>query len=105
MRWAAIRRFELMFCRPWRPNLATMSGIDPRAGPPLVNGGKVGVTGYLRTATLTLLSADVEGSERLWADKPDVMAAAMRRLNQIVGDVIAAHGGVGPVEHREGDGF
>ncbi|HET7667853.1 MAG TPA: LuxR family transcriptional regulator, partial [Mycobacterium sp.] len=82
-----------------------MSGIDPRAGPPLVNGGKVGVTGYLRTATLTLLSADVEGSERLWADKPDVMAAAMSRLNEFVSDVIAAHGGMRPVEHGEGDSF
>jgi predicted ATPase/class 3 adenylate cyclase len=70
-----------------------------------VNGGKLGVTGYLRTATVTLLSADVEDSTRLWEDKPDVMAAAMARLNQIVCDVIAAHGGVRPVEHGEGDSF
>jgi len=82
-----------------------MSGIDPRADPTLVNGSKLGVTGYLRTATVTLLSADVEDSTRLWEDKPDVMAAAMGRLNQIVGDVIAAHGGVRSVEHGAGDSF
>ena len=63
------------------------------------------MTGYLRTATVTLLSADVEGSTRLWQDKPDVMAAAMGRLNQTVCDVIAAHGGMRPVEHGEGDSF
>jgi predicted ATPase/class 3 adenylate cyclase/DNA-binding CsgD family transcriptional regulator len=82
-----------------------MSGIDPRADPLLVNGSRLGVTGYFRTATVTLLSAEVEGSMRLWQDKPDVMAAAMGRLNQIVGDVIAAHGGVRSVEHGEGDSF
>jgi predicted ATPase/class 3 adenylate cyclase/DNA-binding CsgD family transcriptional regulator len=82
-----------------------MSGIDPRADPLLVNGSRLGVTGYFRTATVTLLSADVEGSMRLWQDKLDVMAAAMGRLNQIVGDVIAAHGGTRPVELGEGDSF
>ena len=82
-----------------------MSGIDPRADPLLVNGSRLGVTGYFRTATVTLLSAEVDGSMRLWQDKPDVMAAAMGRLNQIVGDVIAAHGGMRPVEHGEGDSF
>jgi predicted ATPase/class 3 adenylate cyclase/DNA-binding CsgD family transcriptional regulator len=63
------------------------------------------VTGYLRTATVTVLSAEVEDFTRLWQDKPDVMAAATGRLNQIVSDVIAAHGGMRPVEHGEGDGF
>ena len=82
-----------------------MSGIDPRADPLLVNGSRLGVTGYFRTATVTLLSAEVEGSMRLWQDKPDVMAAAMGRLNEIVCDVIAAHGGMRPVEHGEGDSF
>ena len=59
-----------------------MSGIDPRADPLLVNESRLGVTGYFRTATVTLLSAEVEGSMRLWEDKPDVMAAAMGRLNE-----------------------
>jgi predicted ATPase/class 3 adenylate cyclase/DNA-binding CsgD family transcriptional regulator len=63
------------------------------------------VTGYFRTATVTLLSAEVEDSTRLWQDKPDVMAAATGRLNEFVSDVIAAHGGMRPVEHGEGDSF
>jgi len=82
-----------------------MSGIDPPADPLLVHESRLGVTGYLRTATVTLLSADVEGSMRLWQDKPDVMAAAMGRLNEFVSDVIAAHGGMRPIEHGEGDSF
>src|SRR5262245_8651311 len=82
-----------------------MSGIDPRAGPPLVDGSKLGMTGYSRTTTVTVLSADVEDSTRLWEDKPDDMAAATGRLNEIVCDVIAAHDGLPPVEHGEGDSF
>ena len=79
-------------------------GIDPRADPLLVNGSRLDVTGYFRTATVTLLSADVEGSMRLWQDKPDIMAAAMGRLNEFVSDV-SSHGGMRPVEHGEGDSF
>src|SRR6478609_943501 len=82
-----------------------MSGIDPRADPLLVNESRLGVTGYLRTATVTLLSAQVEDSMRLWETKPDVMAAAMSRLNEFVCDVIAAHDGMRPIDHGEGDSF
>ncbi len=54
---------------------------------------------------MTLLLADVEGSTRLWETQPQVMSAAMARLNQVVCDVIAAHNGVRPVEQGEGDSF
>jgi class 3 adenylate cyclase len=52
---------------------------------------------------VTLLLADVEGSTQLWETRPDEMTAAIARLNQIVGDAIAAHDGVRPVEQGEGD--
>jgi predicted ATPase/class 3 adenylate cyclase/DNA-binding CsgD family transcriptional regulator len=53
----------------------------------------------------TLLLADVEGSTRLWETQPDEMTAALGRFNQTVSEVIAAHGGVRPVEQGEGDSF
>jgi predicted ATPase/class 3 adenylate cyclase/DNA-binding CsgD family transcriptional regulator len=59
----------------------------------------------LPTGTVTLLLADVEGSTRLWDTQPDEMTAAIACLDQTVSDVIAAHGGVRPVEQGEGDSF
>ncbi len=55
--------------------------------------------------TVTLLLADVEGSTRLWETQPREMAAAIVRLNRTVSEVIAAHGGVRPLEQGEGDSF
>jgi predicted ATPase/class 3 adenylate cyclase/DNA-binding CsgD family transcriptional regulator len=82
-----------------------MSEIDPRADAPLVDWSVLGVSGLVPTGTVTLLLADVEGSTRLWETEPDEMAAAITRLNQVVCDVIATHGGVRPVEQGEGDSF
>src|SRR6478736_2671245 len=59
----------------------------------------------LPTGTVTLLLADVEGSTRLWETQPEEMMAAIARLDCIVCEVIAAHGGVRPVEQGEGDSF
>src|ERR1700756_3819209 len=84
--------------------LASMSGIDPRADLPLVDWSELGVSG-LPTGTVTLLLADVEGSTRLWETQPEEMTSAIARLNQTVSEVIAAHGGVRPVEQGEGDSF
>src|SRR6476646_1207633 len=53
----------------------------------------------------TLLLADVEGSTRLWEAQPGEMTAALARLNQTVSEVVAACGGVRPVEQGEGDSF
>ena len=53
----------------------------------------------------TLLLADVEGSTRLWETQPDEMTVALARLNRTVSEVIAAYGGVRPVEQGEGDSF
>ncbi len=85
--------------------LASMSEIDPRVDAPLVNWSELGVSGLLPTGTVTLLLADVEGSTRLWQTQPEEMTAAIARLNQVVCEVIAAHGGVRPVEQGEGDSF
>jgi predicted ATPase/class 3 adenylate cyclase/DNA-binding CsgD family transcriptional regulator len=82
-----------------------MSEIDPRADTPLVDWSDLGVSGLLPTGTVTLLLADVEGSTRRWETEPEEMAAAITRLNQVVCEVIAAHGGVRPVEQGEGDSF
>jgi len=85
--------------------LASMSQIDPRADAPMVDWSDLGVSGLLPTGTVTLLLADVEGSTRLWETQPEVMTAAVSRLNRTVSDVIAAHDGVRPVEQGEGDSF
>ena len=65
---------------------------------------EVGVSG-LPTGTVTLLLADVEGSTRLWETQPDEMTAAIARLDATLTDLVAAHGGVRPVEQGEGDSF
>src|SRR5450631_1126428 len=85
--------------------LASMSQIDPRADTPLVNWSGLGVSGLLPTGTVTLLLADVEGSTRLWETQPEQMTAAFARLDQALSDLVAAHGGVRPVEQGEGDSF
>src|SRR6478752_483453 len=85
--------------------LASMSEIDRRVDALLVDWSELGVSGLLPTGTVTLLLADVEGSTRLWETQPDEMTAALARLNQKVSEVIAAYGGVRPVEQGEGDSF
>ncbi|MGO8853396.1 ATP-binding protein, partial [Mycobacterium sp.] len=82
-----------------------MSEIDPRADMPLVDWSDLGVSGLLPTGTVTLLLADVEGSTRLWETQPEQMTAAFARLDNELSDLIAAHGGVRPVEQGEGDSF
>ena len=85
--------------------LASMSEIDPRADTPLVDWSELGMSGLLPTGTVTLLLADVEGSTQLWETQPDQMTAAFARLDDARSDLIAAHGGMRPVEQGEGDSF
>ena len=82
-----------------------MSEIDRHADTPLVDWSDLGVSGLLPTGTVTLLLADVEGSTRLWETQPEEMTAAFARLDRELSDLIAAHGGVRPVEQGEGDSF
>jgi predicted ATPase/class 3 adenylate cyclase/DNA-binding CsgD family transcriptional regulator len=82
--------------------LANMSTTNPRADTPPVNWSDAGVS-ELPTGTVTLLLADVEGSTRLWEIQPDEMAKAVARFDHALAEIIAAHGGVRPVEQGEGD--
>src|ERR1700740_42504 len=84
--------------------LASMSEIDRHADTPL-DWSDLGVSGLLPTGTATLLLADVEGSTRLWQTQPEGMTAAVAHLDRTLTDVVAAHGGVRPVEQGEGDSF
>jgi predicted ATPase/class 3 adenylate cyclase/DNA-binding CsgD family transcriptional regulator len=63
------------------------------------------VAEVLPTGTVTLLLADVEGSTRLWEQRPDAMTEAIALLNEAASRLIAAHGGVRPIEQGEGDSF
>ena len=93
-----------MFAAPCPEMLASMTETDPRADMPPVNWSELGV-GELPTGTVTLLLADVEGSTRLWETQPEEMTAAVARLDRMLADLLAAHGGVRPVEQGEGDSF
>jgi predicted ATPase/class 3 adenylate cyclase/DNA-binding CsgD family transcriptional regulator len=95
---------SLMFAASWPGMLANMTDTDPRAEMPPVNWSELGV-GALPTGTVTLLLADVEGSTRLWETQPQNMAAAVACLDRTLTDLVAAHGGVRPVEQGEGDSF
>ncbi|OBK25952.1 transcriptional regulator [Mycobacterium asiaticum] len=59
----------------------------------------------LPTGTVTLLLADIEGSTRLWETQPQQMAAAVVQLDRTLGELVATHRGVRPVEQGEGDSF
>jgi predicted ATPase/class 3 adenylate cyclase/DNA-binding CsgD family transcriptional regulator len=90
--------------QPWR----TVRGVDEtwaRTEIPPLTWSDAGVREALPTGTVTLLLADVEGSTRLWESDPEPMAEAMARLDRILGETVAGHGGVRPVEQGEGDSF
>jgi predicted ATPase/class 3 adenylate cyclase len=91
----------LMFAGAGRRRLATMSEID--AVP--LNWSDLGVSGLVPTGTVTLLLADVEGSTRLWETQPEEMTSAFADLDRALAEVVAAHGGVRPIEQGEGDSF
>ena len=84
--------------------LASMSQIDSPADMPW-NWSDLAVSELLPTGTVTLLLADVEGSTRLWETQPDEMAAAVAQFDHRISEIIAAHGGVRPIEQGEGDSF
>jgi predicted ATPase/class 3 adenylate cyclase/DNA-binding CsgD family transcriptional regulator len=85
--------------------LVSMSEIDPRADMVPLDWSDLGVSGLLPTGTVTLLLADVEGSTQLWETQPEQMTAAFERLDHALSDLLAAYGGVRPVEQGEGDSF
>src|SRR3954471_24906091 len=89
-----------MFAANRGRTLVSMSEL--RVDAPPLDWSDVGVS-ELPTGTVTLLLADVEGSTRLWETQPDEMAEAVARFDRVLTEIIAAHGGVRPVEQGEGD--
>jgi predicted ATPase/class 3 adenylate cyclase len=59
----------------------------------------------LPTGTVTLLLADVEGSTRMWENRPEEMAAALATLDLVLAELVHANHGVCPIEQGEGDSF
>lgn len=57
----------------------------------------------LPTGTVTFLLTDVEGSTRAWEERPDAMGGLIARHYGIIGDAVAMHEGVRPLEQGEGD--
>ena len=53
--------------------------------------------------TVTFLLTDVEGSTRLWHERPGEMGAAIGRHYEILDAAVSAANGVRPVEQGEGD--
>ncbi len=45
------------------------------------------------SGTVTFLFTDIEGSTRLWEERPDEMRAALAVHDAVVRDSIEAHGG------------
>jgi predicted ATPase/class 3 adenylate cyclase len=67
--------------------------------------GEAAGAGALPKGTVTLLLADVEGSTRLWENRPEEMANALETMDRVVVELVCLHGGVRPVEQGEGDSF
>ncbi|MGA7051893.1 MAG: LuxR C-terminal-related transcriptional regulator [Mycobacterium sp.] len=63
------------------------------------------MSGLVPIGTVTLLLADVEGSTRLWETEPEEMTSAFADLDRALAELVAAHGGVRPIEQGEGDSF
>ncbi|QUR67134.1 helix-turn-helix transcriptional regulator [Mycobacterium spongiae] len=63
------------------------------------------MTESLPTGTVTFLLGDVDGSTRLRRTQPDKLVAAGARLDQMLAEFVAVHGGVRVVERAEDDGF
>lgn len=57
----------------------------------------------LPSGTATFLLADVEGSTSAWEADPSGTAAAIDGFRALVGEIVAAHGGLQPLEQGEGD--
>jgi predicted ATPase/class 3 adenylate cyclase len=57
----------------------------------------------LPTGTVTMLLTDIEGSTKLWTERPRAMFQAVSRHHAIIGNTIERHGGAMPRDQGEGD--
>ncbi len=60
------------------------------------------MSSQLPSGVVTFLLTDVESSTALWRDVPGA-AALMARQDELIGQAVAAHGGVRPKDQGEGD--
>ncbi|MGH9247452.1 MAG: helix-turn-helix transcriptional regulator [Acidimicrobiales bacterium] len=60
-------------------------------------------TSSLPAGTLTFLLTDVQRSTHLWETAPEVAGEVLARQYELIGRVVAGHGGVRPEEQGEGD--
>ena len=51
------------------------------------------LTAPIPTGTVTLLFTDIEGSTQRWEERPDAMAPALRRHDELLRAAIESHGG------------
>ncbi|MGH2791336.1 MAG: NB-ARC domain-containing protein, partial [Actinomycetota bacterium] len=70
-------------------------------------GGEVGVESHeameFPTGTVTFLLTDIEGSTKLWTERPRAMFQAVSRHHAIIGNAIARRDGQIPRDQGEGD--
>src|SRR5665809_59156 len=57
----------------------------------------------LPSGTVTLLLTDIEGSTKLWTERPRAMFQAVSRHHAIIGNAIERRGGMMPRDQGEGD--
>ena len=55
------------------------------------------------SGTVVFLMTDIEGSTKLWVERPQAMFSALRRHHEIIADLVRRHEGHLPVEQGEGD--
>ena len=55
------------------------------------------------SGTVVFLMTDIEGSTKLWVDRPQLMFRALRRHHEIIADLVRRHEGHLPVDQGEGD--
>ncbi|HUP74659.1 MAG TPA: LuxR C-terminal-related transcriptional regulator [Acidimicrobiales bacterium] len=63
----------------------------------------IGAHLHLPAGTVTFLLTDIDGSTSLWEAEPTEMAASVARHYEIIDAVVAAAGGVRPVEQGDGE--
>src|SRR5436305_1149340 len=90
-----------------RPRGPSVGGVFDLGKPMMWGEPGEGVGGdgrfQLPAGTVTFLLSDIEGSTRLWESCPEAMAQAVPESYAIIGEAIATHGGVRPLEQGEGD--
>jgi predicted ATPase/class 3 adenylate cyclase len=86
---------RLALCRPACRSLRSISRQMPLCDP--------GWVGDLPSGTVTFLFTDIEGSTRLWQERPEEMPSALAEHDDLVRGAIESHGGY--VFATGGDGF